>query len=262
MGKPFGEDEKIPTLLGQIGVVQGQEAADIGQAVLLGRHGGPIDQGEHLPGDVPGRAITLTRLPGLDEPGVFGETACVQEKRDPVAVAHLPHLAQVLQRDRLTAAGVVGDRDHHERYVVRAYLGDGGLEAANVHVALEGIIGRVVMSLFGHEVPCLGALVLDIGPGGVEMGVIGHHVPGGNRGGEEDPLGRPALMGGDDVFQPGDGLHRVPEPIKGAASRIGLVTAHHSRPLGRGHGSRPRVGQQVDHYLVGVEAEQVVARSL
>jgi hypothetical protein len=43
--------------------------------------------------------------------------------------------------------------------------------------------------------------VLDVGPRGVEVCVVGDDLPGPAQHREEDPLGRPALVGGDHVFE-------------------------------------------------------------
>ena len=59
----------------------------------------------------------------LDEPGVLGEPAGVEEERHAVAVADRPDAAQVVERDRLAAAGVVGDGDEDARARRRAALG-------------------------------------------------------------------------------------------------------------------------------------------
>ena len=65
-----------------------------------------------------GRAVPGLAL--LDEPRVLGEAAGVEEERLAVAVAERADAAQVLQRHRLAAAGVVRDRHHHQRHAVAA----------------------------------------------------------------------------------------------------------------------------------------------
>ena len=65
-----------------------------------------------------GRPSAVARLALLDEPGVLGKPAGVEEERLPVPVAEPPDAAQVLQRHRLAAARVVGDRHHDQRHPV------------------------------------------------------------------------------------------------------------------------------------------------
>ena len=58
-------------------------------------------------------ATVRSRLPRLalaDEPRVLGEPARVEEERHAEPVAERAHAAEVLERDRLAAAGVVRDR--------------------------------------------------------------------------------------------------------------------------------------------------------
>ncbi len=50
------------------------------------------------------------------------------------------------------------------------------LEGLDVHVALEGMLGLRVATFGDDEIPGLGTLVLDVGAGRVEVGVVGDHV--------------------------------------------------------------------------------------
>jgi hypothetical protein len=91
-----------------------EQAADVDQAVLLGGDGRAVGEVEHLTDDVArGLALELG-LALADEPGVLGEAARVEEEGELVAIADPAHLADVLEADGLSAAGVVGDGHHHQ----------------------------------------------------------------------------------------------------------------------------------------------------
>src|SRR6516165_7285772 len=51
----------------------------------------------------------------FDEVGIFSEAAGVDIQRDAILLADLLYFADVGHRHGLAAAGVVGDREHHER---------------------------------------------------------------------------------------------------------------------------------------------------
>ncbi len=113
------------------------------------------------------------------------------------------------------------------------------------------------MCLGDDQVTRLRPLVFDVGPGRVEMGVVGNHVAGLDHRGEEDSLGGPSLVGGYDLGEAGHALDGVAEPVEGAAAGIRLVALHHPCPLGGRHRPRSRIRQQIDDHLVAVEAEEV-----
>ena len=99
----LGEDQEIAAALRETIVVHREEAADVRQAVLLRGHGAAVGEREHLPRDLARRSIALPCFALLDEPGVLGEAAGIEEERLPVAVAERADTAQVLERDRLAA---------------------------------------------------------------------------------------------------------------------------------------------------------------
>ena len=66
----------------------------------------------------------------------------------------------------------------------------------DVHVALEGVPQRRLRALRDRQVDGLGAGELDVGPGGVEVGVVRDHPARPADDGEQDLLGGPALVGG------------------------------------------------------------------
>ena len=99
---------------------------------------------------------------------------------------------------------------------------------------------------------------LDVGPGGVEVGVVGEHPARTADDGEEDLLGRPPLVGGQHVPEReelGDG---VAEAVEGRRACVRLVAALDAGPLLGGHGACPRVGQQIHQDVVGVDPEEVM----
>ena len=177
----LGQDQQVPALLGEGVVVEREPAADVREPILLRRHGHPVGQRGHLADDVRDRAVFLAGLTELDEPGVLGESAGVEEEGHAVAITGGAHGAQVLERDGLPAAGVVRDRDEHDGNIV-ATLREQPLERLHVHVALERVLVRGVAALRDHEVDRLGAGELDVGPGRVEMGVVREPRDPGGRG--------------------------------------------------------------------------------
>ena len=194
----LGQDQEVAALLGQVVVVEREPATDVREAVLLCRHRHPVGEAGHVAHDVGDRAIALARLAQLDEPGVLGEPASIEEERHPMLVAHLADRAQVRERDWLAAARVVGHGDEDDGHAA-ASLVEEAVERVHVHVALERMDRRRVAALLDHEIDRLGAGGLDVRPGRVEVGVVGHRLARPAEDAEQDLLGRPALVGGDHV---------------------------------------------------------------
>ena len=140
-GEPLDHDQPLLQRLQQLLVAAGQEAADVGQAVLLGAHGAAVGVAEDLAHDLGDRAVGLPRLALLDEPGVLGEAAGVDVEGDAELAAELGDGLDVGQRDRLAAAGVVGQGEHAERDVLARAPANSLRSAVEVHVALEGVLG-------------------------------------------------------------------------------------------------------------------------
>ena len=139
------------------------------------------------------------------------------------------------ERDRLAAARVVGDRDHDQRDVLGAVLGERLTQPRDVHVALERVVGLHVGQLGAGQVERDGTGELAVGARGVEVAVVGHHVAGLAHDREEDALGGAALVRGDDVLEAGDVVHRVAEVEERRAAGVGLVAAHDAAPLVGAH---------------------------
>ncbi len=257
--KSLGQDQQRPGLLGPGIVVHGEEATDVGEAVLLGRHGAPVGETEDLLGDGFGGAFLLSGLAGLDEPGILREAAGVEEEGLLEAVTECTDSAEVLQGDRLSTARVVGDGDHDQGDAV-AFGGEELLECHQVHVAFEGVDEGRNAPLGDDQVSGLGSLHLDVGAGGVEVGVARDDVTPLEHRVEEDAFGGPSLVGGDDVAKAREVCNDVAEAVERAASGVRLVPLHESAPLGRRHGAGARVGEQVDENVLRGQEEEVEPR--
>ena len=126
--EPLGEDEQGADPLGPLVGVDRDHPADVAERVLLHRHQGAVGEREHLAGDLAGRPVPVAGLSQLDEVGVLREARGVEQQRDAEAVADRARSPYVGHRDWLAAAGVVRDRDQHERHTPAAGLLDAALE--------------------------------------------------------------------------------------------------------------------------------------
>jgi hypothetical protein len=248
-------------LLGDGVVVHRQPAADVGEAVLLGAHRHAVGERRDLADDVRDRSFGLARLPKLDEPGILGEPAAVEEKWDAVAIADGPHRPEVLERHGLPAARVVRDRDEDDRHP-SLVPGEEGFEGVDVHVALERMDRRRIAALGDDEVDGLGTRRLNVRPRGVEMGVVGDQRsrPADDR--EEDLLRGAALMGRDDVLEREERLDAFEEGEPGRRAGVAFVAVLDRCPLIARHRAGPAVREEVDEDVVGVQVEEVVTGDL
>ena len=196
--KAFGEDQQVAALLGPVVAVHREEAADVREAVLLRRHRAAVGEAEHLAGDLLRRSIALPVLALLDEPGVLREAAGVEKERLLEAIAQRADAAQVRQRHRLPAAGVVGDGHHDERHAIAVAL-EQRLERGEIDVALERMNDGRLTPFRDHQVARLGLLDLDVRARRVEVVVVRHDLSGVEDGVKQDALGGAALMRRDDV---------------------------------------------------------------
>ena len=114
-------------------------------------------------------------------------------------------------------------------------------------------------ALGDDQVDGLGAGVLDVGAGRVEVGVVGDGLARAADRREQDLLGGPALVGRDDVAEREERLDRLEEAIPGRRPGIALVAALDAGPLVAAHRAGARVGQQVDDDVLGMDVEEVVA---
>ena len=258
--EPLGEYQQVLLVHGEARVVGGKEATNVGHPILLRRHGAAVRQRKHFARDVDGCAVRLSFLTQLDEPGILREAAGVDVERDAMLAAHRRHRARIGQRHRLPATRIVGDGKHAHRDLLAPYLGDELFQCRNVHVALERMPGLRLASLGNDQVHRLGAGELDVGTGGIEVGVVGHHVAGLAEGGEEDLLGGAALVGGEHLAEAEDVLHRGQEAEPGAAAGVGFVATHDGRPLLGTHCRGATVSEEVDEHVLRLEQEDVVCR--
>jgi hypothetical protein len=122
----------------------------------------------------------------------------------------------------------------------------------------ERMNGRGDPALGDDEVACFGVLDFDVGARGIEVRVVEDDLARFQDCVKEYPLGRAALVRGDDVAKSGELRHHRVEALEGAAPRVRLVTAHHRAPLVGGHRSRSGIGQQVDENVLGAQPEDIV----
>jgi hypothetical protein len=94
------------------------------------------------------------------------------------------------------------------------------------------------------------------------VGVVGHHAAFLAHHREQDALGGPPLVRGDDVAVTENALDGAAEALETGAARVAFVAAHHGRPLLGAHGRGAGVRQHVDQHGLGGQQEQVVVRGL
>ena len=258
-GEALGEDEQVGLLLEDAVVVGAEQAADVGEGVLLGGEGAAVGEREHLLRDLFRRPIGVAGLALADEPGVLGEAAGVQVERESVAGTDGFDGLDVGHRDGLAAAGVVGDGEHDQRDVRGAFARDQCFQRGDVHVALEIQAGLGIGGLGQREVHGARAGELDVGARGIEVRVGGDDVAGLAHHGEEDAFGGASLVRGDHVAEAGELVHHAFQAEETLAAGVGFVAAHDGRPLLGGHGAGAGIGEQVDQDVAGFDEEEVVA---
>ena len=256
--KPLREDEEVARVLGPRVVVHREKAADVREPVLLRRHRAAVGEGEHLLRDLLRGAALLPLLAPLDEVRVLGEAAGVEEEGLLEPVAEGAHAAEVLERDRLPAAGVVRDGDHDERNAVAVLL-ERLFEGRKIHVALERVEETRDAPFRDDEVARLGALDLHVRARRVEVVVVRDDVALVEDRVEEDALGGAPLVRRDDVLETRQLLHGVAKAVERAAARVRLVALHEGAPLRGRHRARAGVRQEVDEDVLRVEEEDVVS---
>lgn len=108
-----------------------------------------------------------------------GKTTGVDHQGDPVGAEHRFELTYILQGNRLSAAGVGGDRQHTKGDILRTLFSNAGRERGHIHVAFERalVLGR--QSFGTEQIQRLAPPhIFDIGAGGIEMAVVGNDLPG------------------------------------------------------------------------------------
>ena len=127
---------------------------------------------------VSGVQLGVAGLALPDEPGVFGEAAGVQIERNAVTARSAAlHRLDVRQRDRLAAAGIVGDGQHAPAECARGpRFRSARSSAATSMLPLNGRL-RLRVGGFGEGRSTARAPgEFDVGARGVEMRVVGDHV--------------------------------------------------------------------------------------
>jgi len=159
-------------------IPQPDETADIDDGVLLGAHGAAVSIGEHLPDDFRDGLFRIVLISLLDEPGILGKAAGVDEKGDAVFVINLPGLANVVHGDGLTGGRIVGDGDHPQGDILRADFIDESFQPFEVHIPLERQVDSGIFCLRDDEVHRVGTDLGDICLSGVKVAVVGDVLPG------------------------------------------------------------------------------------
>jgi hypothetical protein len=193
----------------------------------------------------------------LDEPGVLGKAARVEKERLPEAVAQRPYAAQVGQRHRLPAAGVVRHRDDDQRDTIAVAV-QRRFEFGEIHVALERMQHRRLASFRDHEVARLGLFDLDVRARRIEVVVVGHDLAGQQDRVEQNALGCPPLVRRDDVGEAGQFPHDALEAEERSAAGVGLVAVDQRGPLRQRHRAGPGIGEQIDQNVLRRKLEDVV----
>jgi hypothetical protein len=155
-------------------------------------------------------------------------------------------LVDVGHGDRLAAARVVRQRQHHDRDALAVLAGEELPEPVSVHIALERGVEVGVESSGDGQVERDALPDLDVRARRVEVSVGRDDLAWVDHRSEEDAFGAAALMRGDDEWETEDVVHRLPEAVEAPRAGIGLVPLDESRPLRLAHGAGPRVGQEVE----------------
>ena len=260
-GEALGEDEEVAAALRQGVVVHGQEAADVGEAVLLGRHRAPVGAGRTSPARSP--SGVRPSWPGSRFLMKYAFSAKRQASRKngfPWRSQSFAHAAQVLERDGLPAARVVGDRDHDERHA-RAVLVERALESDEVDVPLERVEVRRHAALGDRRGRAPPPSRPPRSPASCRSGCCwGRPGPAASTLWKRIVSAARPWWVGMMWRKPREVVHDVPEAEEGPASRVRLVALHDRAPLRGRHGARPGVGEEVDEHVLGPEAEDVVSR--
>src|SRR3989344_5297208 len=122
--------------------VDDQRSAHVGEAVFLERYGEPVATCKHLMDDMLDCERFVSTFPLLDEPCVFREAAGIKEEGCAVCMCKFICTAQILQRNRLSATGVIGDGHQYKRHQTFVLL-ERLLECLEIDVAGEIGVARV-----------------------------------------------------------------------------------------------------------------------
>ena len=139
--------------------------------------------------------------------------------------------ASVLHRDRLPAAGVVGDGQHDQRNAFAANARDQFSSAATSMLPFEGKPRRRLTGFGNRQIDGFGADEFDVGARGVEVRVVGNHVALLAHHAEQNAFGGASLVRRDHMLIAEDVLDGVAEVVEAAAAGVALVAQHDRCPL-------------------------------
>ena len=160
-------------------ITEGQHAAHVGVAVLLGGHGEAVAVREHFRGDLGDGFVLIAGLVHLDEVAVLRPAGHVEDQGDVILPGNPVNLLDVAHGDGVAADGVIGDAGEDQGHILGADALDQLLQLVDVHVALERVLliasalGNLIQQLLVIEVAGDGAHLLDVALGGVEVAVGG-----------------------------------------------------------------------------------------
>ena len=179
----------------------------------------------------------------------------------PCSPAHRRDGAHVRHRHRLAAAGVVRHREHAARNPLPAHLGDEGPERVHVHVALERVARLRLAALADHQVHRAARRCTRCWRAWCRSACCSAPRRPGLQSVEKRmrSAARPWCVGRT-WRKPKMSLHRRLEAEPRPAPGVGLVAAHHRRPLLRAHRGGAAVGEEVDQDVLGADQEDVVVR--
>ncbi len=260
-GETLAQDQLVADALEEGIIADSQEPADIDQGVLLGAHPGAIGHREDLPHDLRDAFPLAAFFALLDEIGIFSIAAGIDEEGDAVFTVDRRDSADVFQRDGLPAAGVVGDGDAAEGDLLHPGCLDKPGELFEIHVALEGMVRGGIEAFLDDQVLGDALPRADVALGGIEVHVGGDAVAGFHQQAGQD-IFRPApLVGGDEMLEPENALHRLRQAVIGACPGVGFIPAHDGRPLLLAHRAGTGIGHQVDIDILRAEGEEVIPGS-
>ena len=166
-------------------------------------------------------------------------------------------LADVLHANRLTTNGIIGNGEHHERNIALVLL-EHLFQLLQADITLEGNFQLGVVSLGNGNIDgeCLAALNVTLR--GVEMGVTGDDLAGLHEVAEQHVLSGTTLVSRDNKLETSQFGNSVFHVVEGAGTAVALIAHHHRAPLTVAHGTRTRVGEQVNIDVVALQHENVV----
>ena len=88
-----------------------------------------------------------------------------------------------------------------------------------------------LQALRNHQVYRRRPGMFHVGAGRIKVGVVGNGLSCAADDREQNALRRPALVRRNDMGVPGELLHRGLKAVKAVAAGIGVIAAHHRRPL-------------------------------